>query len=108
MPPEYALGTHGIAPDPDYRQPQAMYPGQVQPGPAAPYGQPPPQMYNVEDMYTAYGTMPPQQVRYPTTVRFLSLLLTPLSERLGFVRSGTIVHHGHYACERRYQGWRSY
>ncbi len=32
-------------------------------GAPAPYGQPQPQMYNVDDMYGAYSTMPPQQVR---------------------------------------------
>jgi len=55
-----ALGGHAIASDGDYR-PQNMYPGQVQPSAAAPYGQPQAPMYNVEEMY-GYGTMPPQQV----------------------------------------------
>ncbi|KAK4448593.1 histone-fold-containing protein [Podospora aff. communis PSN243] len=54
------LGGHAIAPDADYRQAQNMYPGQVQPGAPAPYGQPQAPMYNVDEMY--YGTMPPQQV----------------------------------------------
>jgi histone H3/H4 len=58
--PDYTLGGHNMGPEADYRQPQTMYPGQVQPGAPA-YGQPQAQMYNVEDMYT-YGTMPPQQV----------------------------------------------
>jgi hypothetical protein len=49
-----------MGPEADYRQPQPMYAGQVQPGAPA-YGQPQAQMYNVDDMYT-YGTMPPQQV----------------------------------------------
>lgn len=61
MAPEYALGPHGIAPENDYRQPPNMYPGSVQPGAPAPYGQPQAPMYNVDDMYGAYGTMPPQQ-----------------------------------------------
>ncbi|KAK1756244.1 histone-fold-containing protein [Echria macrotheca] len=64
MGPDYAsLGGHGIPPDADYR-PQTMYPGQVQPGAPAPYGQPQAQMYNVEEMY-GYGGMPPQQVSHP-------------------------------------------
>ena len=58
--PDYTLGGHNMGPEADYRQPQTMYPGQVQPGAPA-YGQPQAQMYNVDDMYT-YGTMPPQQV----------------------------------------------
>ncbi|KAK3357713.1 histone-fold-containing protein [Lasiosphaeria hispida] len=62
MGPEYGgLGGHAIAPDADYRQAQNMYPGQVQPGAPAPYGQPQAPMYNVDDMY-GYSTMPPQQV----------------------------------------------
>ena len=62
---EYAgLGGHAIASDADYRQAQNMYPGQVQPGAGAPYGQPQAPMYNVNEMYT-YGAMPPQQVRQP-------------------------------------------
>ncbi len=62
--PDYALGGHNLGPEADYRQPQNMYPGQVQPGAPA-YGQPPAPMYNVDDMYT-YGTMPPQQVCFGT------------------------------------------
>jgi histone H3/H4 len=58
--PDYTLGGHNMGPEADYRQPQPMYAGQVQPGAPA-YGQPQAQMYNVDDMYT-YGTMPPQQV----------------------------------------------
>ncbi|EAQ91434.1 hypothetical protein CHGG_03369 [Chaetomium globosum CBS 148.51] len=57
--PDYTLGGHNMGPEADYRQPQPMYAGQVQPG-APTYGQPQAQMYNVDDMYT-YGTMPPQQ-----------------------------------------------
>ncbi|KAK3692691.1 histone-fold-containing protein [Podospora appendiculata] len=56
---DYSLGQHAIAPETDYRQPQSMYPGQVQPGAPAPYGQPQAPMYNVDDMY--YSTMPSQQ-----------------------------------------------
>ncbi|GAB1320095.1 Transcriptional activator hap5 [Madurella fahalii] len=56
---DYTLGGHNMGPEADYRQPQTMYPGQVQPGAPA-YGQPQAQMYNVDDMY-AYGTMPPPQ-----------------------------------------------
>jgi hypothetical protein len=58
--PDYTLGGHNMGAEADYRQPQTMYPGQVQPGAPA-YGQPQAQMYGVEDMYS-YGTMPPQQV----------------------------------------------
>jgi histone H3/H4 len=58
--PDYTLGAHNMGPEADYRQPQTMYPGQVQTGGPA-YGQPQAQMYNVDEMY--YGTMPPQQVR---------------------------------------------
>ena len=62
MAADYALGGHGIPAEQDYRQAPNMYPGQVQPGAPAGYGQPQPQMYNVDDMYGAYSTMPPQQV----------------------------------------------
>ncbi|KAK0629825.1 histone-fold-containing protein [Bombardia bombarda] len=58
-PTDYALQGHPIAPEADYRQPQNMYPGQVQPGAPAPYGQPQAPMYNVDEMY--YSAMPPQQ-----------------------------------------------
>lgn len=83
---DYAgMGGHAIAPDADYRQAQTMYPGQVQPGAPAPYGQPQAPMYNVEEMY-GYGAMPPQQVS-STTPTFSDLihvsLLTPGTERLG-------------------------
>jgi nuclear transcription factor Y gamma len=37
--PDYTLGGHNMGPEADYRQPQPMYPGQVQPGAPA-YGQP--------------------------------------------------------------------
>ncbi|KAL2270450.1 hypothetical protein VTJ83DRAFT_2634 [Remersonia thermophila] len=57
--PDYTLGGQHMATEADYRQPQTMYPGQVQPGAPA-YGQPQAQMYNVDDMYP-YGAMPPQQ-----------------------------------------------
>jgi nuclear transcription factor Y gamma len=50
-PPDYSLG-HGLAPEQDYRQQPNIYAGQVQPGPAAAYGQPPPHMYGeMENMY---------------------------------------------------------
>lgn len=58
---QYGMGEHGLAPEADYRQSQGMYAGQVQPSPAAPYGQPQAQMYgDMEGMY-GYSTMPPQQ-----------------------------------------------
>ncbi|KAK0718390.1 CCAAT-binding transcription factor subunit AAB-1-like protein [Lasiosphaeria miniovina] len=59
---DYALGGHNIAPETDYRQSSSIYPGQVQSGAPAPYGQPQANMYNVDEMY-GYGAMPPQQVR---------------------------------------------
>lgn len=60
-PPDYSLG-HGLAPEQDYRQQPTMYAGQVQPGPAAAYGQAPPHMYGeIEGMY-GYPPMQPQQV----------------------------------------------
>lgn len=59
---QYGMGDHALAAEADYRQPQAMYPGQVQPGAPAPYGQPQAPMYgDMEGMY-GYPTMPPQQV----------------------------------------------
>ncbi|KAL3425781.1 CCAAT-binding factor complex subunit [Phlyctema vagabunda] len=61
-PPDYTLG-HGLAPD-DYRQQQNMYTTQVQPGPGAPYGAPPQQMYSeIEGMY-GYPPMQAQQQMY--------------------------------------------
>lgn len=58
---QYGMGDHALAAEADYRQPQAMYPGQVQPGAPAPYGQPQAPMYgDMEGMY-GYPTMPPQQ-----------------------------------------------
>ncbi|KAK0738581.1 histone-fold-containing protein [Schizothecium vesticola] len=62
MGPEYGGLGHAIAPGEDYRQPQTMYPGQVQPGGLA-YGQPPANMYSADEMY--YAPMPSQQVSYP-------------------------------------------
>jgi len=57
---DYSLGGH--LPENDYRQAPNMYPGQVQPGPAAPYGQAQAPMYgDMPDMY-GYGAMQPQQV----------------------------------------------
>jgi nuclear transcription factor Y, gamma len=59
-PPDYSLG-HGMPQEQDYRQP-AMYTGQVQAGPTAAYGQPPPHMYGeIEGMY-GYPPMQAQQV----------------------------------------------
>lgn len=59
---DYSLGGHALAPDQDYRSGPNMYPGQVQPGPSAPYGQAQPGMYGeIEGMYT-YGGMQAQQV----------------------------------------------
>ena len=67
---DYSMGGHALAPETDYRQAQNMYPGQVQPGPSAPYGQAQPQMYGeMPDMYT-YGTMQPQQVSVLSTSLF--------------------------------------
>ncbi|KAL1839943.1 hypothetical protein VTJ49DRAFT_987 [Mycothermus thermophilus] len=68
---DYTLGGQHMATEADYRQPQTMYPGQVQPGAPA-YGQPQAQMYNVDDMYP-YGAMPPQQVCTPPPHRPFSL-----------------------------------
>ena len=66
-PPDYSLAGHGMAPDQDYRQ-SSMYPGQVQAGPSAPYGQAQPPMYGeIEGMY-GYSTMQPQQVTTHLTV----------------------------------------
>lgn len=64
MAPADYMGGHGIPTDQDYRQNPNMYPGQVQPGPSAAYGQaqPPPSMYGeMEGMYP-YSAMQPQQV----------------------------------------------
>ncbi|KAF6820130.1 ccaat-binding factor complex subunit [Colletotrichum musicola] len=59
---DYGLAGHALGPDQDYRQNPNMYPGQVQTGPAAPYGQAQQPMYGeIEGMY-GYGTMQPQQV----------------------------------------------
>ncbi|KAK0375029.1 histone-like transcription factor and archaeal histone [Colletotrichum limetticola] len=58
---DYGLAGHALGPDQDYRQNPNMYPGQVQPGPSAPYGQAQQPMYGeIEGMY-GYGTMQPQQ-----------------------------------------------
>ncbi|KAI8233900.1 Transcriptional activator HAP5 [Colletotrichum sp. SAR 10_99] len=58
---DYGLAGHALGPDQDYRQNPNMYPGQVQPGPSAPYGQAQQGMYGeIEGMY-GYGTMQPQQ-----------------------------------------------
>jgi nuclear transcription factor Y gamma len=61
-PPDYTLG-HGITPEQDYRQQPGMYPGQVQPGPTAAYGQPPHLYGDMEGMYGYAPPMQPQQVR---------------------------------------------
>jgi nuclear transcription factor Y, gamma len=90
--PDYTLGGHNMGPEADYRQPQTMYPGQVQPGAPA-YGQPQAQMYNVDDMYT-YGTMPPQQVSSgiqecpPSATARRDTKLTEPVERLGGGKPG--------------------
>lgn len=58
------MGGHPMPTEQDYRQsPNAMYPGQVPPGPSASYGQAqPPGMYGeMESMYP-YPAMQPQQV----------------------------------------------
>jgi nuclear transcription factor Y gamma len=62
------MGGAGLGPDQDYRQNPNMYPGQVPPGPSAPYGQtqPPPSMYGeMEGMYP-YSAMQPQQAPMPS------------------------------------------
>lgn len=62
---DYSMSGHALAPETDYRQAQNMYPGQVQPGPSAPYGQAQAPMYgDMQDMY-GYGTMQPQQAPMP-------------------------------------------
>ncbi|KAK2000499.1 histone-fold-containing protein [Colletotrichum falcatum] len=59
---DYGLAGHALGPDQDYRQNPNMYPGQVQPGPSAAYGQAQQPMYGeIEGMY-GYGGMQPQQV----------------------------------------------
>lgn len=63
-PPDYTLG-HNIAPEQDYRQQPGMYPGQVQPGAAAGYGQSQPHMYGEMGEMYGYPPMAPQQVRHP-------------------------------------------
>jgi histone H3/H4 len=63
---QYGLGEHPLAAEPDYRQPQAMYPGQVQPGAPAPYGQPQAPMYGDMDGMYGYPAMQPQQVSQTT------------------------------------------
>lgn len=58
---QYGMGDHGLPAEADYRQPQGMYPGQVQPGAPGAYGQPQAPMYgDMEGMY-GYSAMPPQQ-----------------------------------------------
>ncbi|KAI9746450.1 MAG: hypothetical protein M1818_000163 [Claussenomyces sp. TS43310] len=60
-PPDYSIG-HGLTQEQDYRQQPTMYAGQVQPNPAAAYGQAPPHMYGeIEGMY-GYPAMQPQQM----------------------------------------------
>ncbi len=62
--PDYAMGSHAIAPDGEYRPTPNMYPVQGQPG-APGYGQSqPPPMYSEMDpsIYGGYA-MQPQQVR---------------------------------------------
>lgn len=64
---QYGMAEHG-QPELDYRQQQAMYPGQVQAAPPQGYGQPQAQMYGeIENMY-GYTTMPPQPVSYSRSV----------------------------------------
>ncbi|KAB5558283.1 histone-fold-containing protein [Coniochaeta sp. 2T2.1] len=61
---QYGMPEHGQA-ELDYRQQQAMYPGQVQAAPPQGYGQPQAQMYGeIENMY-GYSAMPPQPVSGP-------------------------------------------
>src|SRR4051812_47302475 len=63
-PPDYSLGGHGLAPEQDYRQQPSMYASQVQPGQAAAYGAPQPQMYG--EMEGIYGYPPMQAQQVPT------------------------------------------
>lgn len=60
-PPDYSLG-HGLGSEQDYRQPNMGYPGQVQAGSTAAYGQPP-HMYGEMDSMYGYPPMQQQQVR---------------------------------------------
>jgi histone H3/H4 len=60
-PAQYGMPEHGQG-ELDYRQPAAMYPGQVQAAPQQPYGQPQAQMYGEIDNMYGYSTMPPPQV----------------------------------------------
>lgn len=71
MGPADYMGGHALGPDQDYRQNPNMYPGQVPPGPSAPYGQAQaPNMYNeMEGMY-GYSAMQPQQVITISCVTF--------------------------------------
>ena len=64
-PPNYALGGHGLAPDPEYPQ-QTMYSTPVQPGPGAAYGAPGQQMYNEMEGIYGYPPMQAQQVCHPS------------------------------------------
>lgn len=61
------MGGHALAPEQDYRQNPNMYPGQVPPGPSAPYGQAQaPPMYSEMDGMYPYSAMQPQQVCNPS------------------------------------------
>jgi len=61
-PPDYTLG-HSLAPE-DYRQQPNMYAPQVQPGQAATYGAPQPQMYSEMGEIYGYPPMQAQQQMY--------------------------------------------
>lgn len=66
-PPNYALGGHGLAPDPEYPQQPNIYSNPVQPGPGAAYGAPGQQMnYEMEGIY-GYPPMQAQQVHQPSS-----------------------------------------
>lgn len=92
---DYGLAGHALGPDQDYRQNPNMYPGQVQPGPSAPYGQAQQPMYGeIEGMY-GYGTMQPQQVSVcpVLTIRYATSGLTNLIA--SHVQRGVRVDDGH-------------
>jgi len=79
---QYGMAEHGQA-ELDYRQQQAMYPGQVQAAPAQGYGQPQAQMYGeIENMY-GYTTMPPQPVSESRLLRTYKHADHSQIERLG-------------------------
>ena len=76
MPQQQAyMPAPGLPTEHDYPQQPSMYAGQVNPNPAAPYGAPPPQMYNEMEGIYGYPGMQPQQV-IPTSFAFAFPILT--------------------------------